>query len=91
MRVYTHLILQLSAGISHRVEVNLDLYSVSWREEINDSYFKIKFKGGLRTYWSVMRLISSPLEFVYEVLLLIFRESKIEPQERFTSNAELVL
>lgn len=39
---------------------------------------KIKFKGGLRTYWSV-RLISSPLEFVYKVLLLIFRESKIEP------------
>lgn len=29
MRLYTNFTLQVSAGISHRVEINLDLYSVS--------------------------------------------------------------
>lgn len=39
-----HFILQLSAGILHRDEVNLDLYSLRRGEEINDSYFKRKLK-----------------------------------------------
>lgn len=78
MKLITHLILQQG----RHGDLKLIWISLSWGEEINNGYLKMKFQMKWNEepeYILVCNEAHFPPTFVlvYEVLLLIFRESEI--------------